>query len=419
EDTEQDGVVSKDTQATVNDNVTDKSGEDSDSINQLKQQIETLLTNESLKNEEIEKLKQENNEIQTQLQLKTEESLKYQNNYQTLLNRLTSMKSVFNKMKESENQLELVNEQLNEKITIIENLKIEINNLNNECSKLTIDNSNLKKTNNLKQDELQIELKQYEITNKKLNIELNELKSEIEEYLIIVNEEKILKQNLNNELSELKTKLNSINQENQNYKSEINQLNDEINNLNNKLNTLTIEKESEKIELNLKIENTLIELKEINEKLEKSYESNSINELKLLKLSDLESDNKQKQLTIGKLRHEIITLNEHLTKALKLIKKDSTSELVDRELISNLFISFLQLPRFDSKKFEVLKLISNFLNWDDDKKQHAGLISNSSSTLNVPNFNESGENNNNNSKSNQSFVSLWTEFLEKESTKPK
>ncbi|GME76128.1 unnamed protein product [[Candida] boidinii] len=114
---------------------------------------------------------------------------------------------------------------------------------------------------------------------------------------------------------------------------------------------------------------------------------------------------------------------------MKLIKKGSETETVDRELISNLFISFLQIPRADAKKFEVLKLISNFLNWDDDKKRHAGLMSSSAkanpslrsrSTSNsimgsIPS-NPLASGDKNTLNTSDSFVSLWTEFLEKEST---
>ena len=118
----------------------------------------------------------------------------------------------------------------------------------------------------------------------------------------------------------------------------------------------------------------------------------------------LQQECKEKVLQIGKLRHEAIILNEHLTKALAMLRKSSDSENVDKELISNLLISFVAIPRADPKKFEVLELISSFLNWDDDKKQQAGLIS----ATNGQGSAKSGTR-------TQNFVSLWTEFLEKES----
>ena len=91
-----------------------------------------------------------------------------------------------------------------------------------------------------------------------------------------------------------------------------------------------------------------------------------------------------------------------------MLKQSSDSESVDKELISNLLISFVSIPRADPRKFEVLELLSNFLNWDDDQKRQAGLIF-------TP-----GQDNNNGSKipsRTESFVAMWTDFLERESEK--
>lgn len=43
-----------------------------------------------------------------------------------------------------------------------------------------------------------------------------------------------------------------------------------------------------------------------------------------------EKEVKEKNLLIGKLRHEAVTLNEHLTKALRFLKKGNPEDNVDR-----------------------------------------------------------------------------------------
>lgn len=43
-----------------------------------------------------------------------------------------------------------------------------------------------------------------------------------------------------------------------------------------------------------------------------------------------EKEVKEKNLLIGKLRHEAVTLNEHLTKALRFLKKGRPEDNVDR-----------------------------------------------------------------------------------------
>ena len=43
-----------------------------------------------------------------------------------------------------------------------------------------------------------------------------------------------------------------------------------------------------------------------------------------------EKEVKEKSLIIGKLRHEAVTLNDHLTKALRFLKKGKPDETIDK-----------------------------------------------------------------------------------------
>lgn len=120
------------------------------------------------------------------------------------------------------------------------------------------------------------------------------------------------------------------------------------------------------------------------------------------RIKQLEEEVHTKQLIIGKLRHEAIILNEHLTKSLGMLKQQlGDDNSIDKDLVSNVLISFLQIPRGDTKKFEALLLISALLGWDETRRVQAGL-SNSNSRERPARLN---------------FISLWTDFLEKESTK--
>jgi hypothetical protein len=78
-----------------------------------------------------------------------------------------------------------------------------------------------------------------------------------------------------------------------------------------------------------------------------------------------EKEVKEKNLLIGKLRHEAVTLNEHLTKALRMLRKGRPEENVDRQIVSNYILHFLAIDRSDPKKFEALQLIASLLNWND------------------------------------------------------
>ncbi len=96
-----------------------------------------------------------------------------------------------------------------------------------------------------------------------------------------------------------------------------------------------------------------------------------------------EKEAKEKNLLIGKLRHEAVILNDHLTKALRYLKKGKPQDTIDkyastfpqnhykgctnenRQLITNHFIHFLTLDRTDPKKFQVLQIIASLLEWSD------------------------------------------------------
>jgi hypothetical protein len=94
-----------------------------------------------------------------------------------------------------------------------------------------------------------------------------------------------------------------------------------------------------------------------------------------------EKEVREKNLLIGKLRHEAVTLNEHLTKALRILKKGRPEDNVDRQIITNYFLHFLAIDRSDPKKFEALQLIAALLGWTDgtylhisEKKKNANLF---------------------------------------------
>lgn len=119
---------------------------------------------------------------------------------------------------------------------------------------------------------------------------------------------------------------------------------------------------------------------------------------------ELESSVREKNLLIGKLRHEAVILNDHLTNALRLVKKDAEGQTVDKELISNLLVQYATVPRQDTKKFEILQLIANFLGWDEERRAQVGLSRLSRSV----GPNESGIG---------GVLGKFAEFLERESKK--
>ncbi|KAF5369005.1 hypothetical protein D9758_002861 [Tetrapyrgos nigripes] len=135
---------------------------------------------------------------------------------------------------------------------------------------------------------------------------------------------------------------------------------------------------------------------------------------------ELEKEVKEKNLLIGKLRHEAVIINEHLMEALRRLRKNSSDNNVDRRLVTNVLLQFLTTPRADAKRFEMLSLLASVLSWTDSEREKAGLQrahptnptsppssfwrrSSSSSDRNAPELQRTDE--------TESFSRLWVEFL--------
>ena len=71
-------------------------------------------------------------------------------------------------------------------------------------------------------------------------------------------------------------------------------------------------------------------------------------------------------------------MNEHLVEALRRLRKNSSETNVDRRLVTNIVLSFITTPRGDTKRFEMLNLLSSILSWNDQERERAGLQKSSS-----------------------------------------
>jgi GRAB domain len=68
-----------------------------------------------------------------------------------------------------------------------------------------------------------------------------------------------------------------------------------------------------------------------------------------------------------------VIMNEHLVEALRRLRKNSSETNVDRRLVTNIVLSFITTPRGDTKRFEMLNLLSSILSWGDAEREKAGL----------------------------------------------
>ena len=82
-----------------------------------------------------------------------------------------------------------------------------------------------------------------------------------------------------------------------------------------------------------------------------------------------------------------VIINEHLKEALRRLRRGATNTNVDRRLVTNILLTFLNTPREDTKRFEILILLASILSWSDEERMRAGLQrtgANSASIANSP-----------------------------------
>jgi DNA repair exonuclease SbcCD ATPase subunit len=370
------------------------------------------------------------NEIAEKLKETEKQRDEIQTAYDNLLSRLSGMKSLFSKMKESEKELTETKSALEalteENETLVaENKQLKATKganfdsleksvaelteknelLNSECEKLSSSSSTQRRQLQLTIDELQDDKYNLENKNTTLVKKILELKSQLQQASIENQESSLQAKDLQVKINELQDLLESQKQDHNNVVKANNELQSQLKDEQEKF--AKSKKEFE--ELFNSQDEKIIELREKNGSTQQELETT------LAKLADVSEQIKQidelkeevntKQLLIGKLRHEAIILNEHLTKSLTMLKQHTGegNNTIDKELISNVIVQFLQFPRGDSKKFEALQLISALLEWNEEKRIAAGL-----SHSQIANGSDA---------SRQSFVNLWTDFLEKESTK--
>lgn len=159
-------------------------------------------------------------------------------------------------------------------------------------------------------------------------------------------------------------------------KHEISQMTAQLKSLNSDLSSLQMELEAQK---------SKCQAQDLaNAELQSELQTEIANRSRIAGLEEQVGQEKQKRLLterevqeqkllIGKLRHEAVILNDHLTNALRVVR-NSSGATVDKELVSNLFLQYTTCPREDTKKYEILTLIANFLDWDDSQRRLAGLL---------------------------------------------
>lgn len=358
-------------------------------VEQLRKQLESI---QETHNQETALLKSDLEESEAAKEQAEEQ-------YQTLLTRVEKIKTTLGERlsrdkqeleeaKERVEELEAQNEELQKGA---QGYQDEITGLKTGLQDATRELSSLRSRNNLSQHNL---LKEKEELNRQiqhLREEAEAAKDAMGDWEVLAMEERSIRESLTEKTAALEEQLATLRESYEHAASERDSQSQAVDSLQRALQEI---QEARKKELREMVETSEEQLqamkKLVKEADARSQEAEAVKETlqkELERTAPFEREVKEKNLLIGKLRHEAIVLNDHLTKALRYLKKTKPEDSIDRQIVTNHVLQFLALDRSDPKKFQILQIIAGLLNWTDEQREQAGLArpGTASNSLRLPN----------------------------------
>ncbi|KAK0386914.1 hypothetical protein NLU13_5227 [Sarocladium strictum] len=410
----------------------------------LRAEVEQLrIQLESIQNSH----KQEVEQLQTDLEESNNAKEAAEEQYQTLLGRVEKIKETLSdRLKRDKAELEEAKERIEELEAQNEELRGsaqstggDVEKLREELQDAQRELSTLRSRNNLSAQNWGKEKEELTRSVQHLKQELESTSNAMGEWEVIAMEERSVKESMQDKVSELEDQVMSLRQGYESAAAERDSQNTLVDNLQNALREI---QEARKRELREMVETTEEQLgrqkelvQQADARAKEAEEAMEGLKAELERTAPFEKEVKEKNLLIGKLRHEAIVLNDHLTKALRYLKKTKPEDNVDRQVVTNYLLQFLTLDRSDAKRFQVLQIIAGYLAWSDEEREKAGLArpgaapssatgsslrlpispfhrTPSSPSLNADLFSEPTPS----GKDKESLAELWAGFLERSAT---
>ncbi|OLN92185.1 GRIP domain-containing protein [Colletotrichum chlorophyti] len=354
---------------------TEKAQEDQDAGSDTTAKLDALTKDREALRTEVEQLRKQLETIQgqhsetvTQLKSDLEEtsSAKEQAEaqYESLLERVNHLKSTLGERlkrdraeleeaKERIEELESQNEELQNGARASEEevakLKEELQDTSREATSLR-SRSNLSQQNWVKERDELMKL----VANLKEEVETTT--NAMGEWEVIAMEERSVKESLVEKVSELEEQIIGLREGYESAAAERDQQSQVIDNLQKALREIQDARKKELREMVETSEEQLQAMKKVVQEAEaRATEAEAAKDSltkELERTAPFEKEVKEKNLLIGKLRHEAIVLNDHLTKALRYLKKTKPEDNV----------------------------MAGYLNWTDEQREQAGLARPGTST---------------------------------------
>ncbi|KAI0601869.1 hypothetical protein F4775DRAFT_539606 [Biscogniauxia sp. FL1348] len=357
-------------------------------VGELRKQLESLQATHT---QETSRLKSDLEEVEA-----AKEQVEEQ--YQTLVDRVEKIKeSVSNRLARGKEDLEEANQRIEELEAQNEELQKgtqsyeeEVAGLKTELQDATRELSSLRSRNNLSQHNSLKEKEDMTRQIQHLREEAEAAKDAMGDWEVLAMEERSIRESLAEKAAALEEQVSTLKENYDRVASERDSQSQAIDNLQRALQEIQEARRKELREMVETSEEQLQGLKKlVREANSRASEAESAKESlqkELERTAPFEKEVKEKNLLIGKLRHEAIVLNDHLTKALRYLKKTKPEDSIDRQIVTNHLLQFLALDRSDPKKFQILQIIAGLLNWTDEQREQAGLArpGASSNSLRLP-----------------------------------
>jgi chromosome segregation ATPase len=295
---------------------------------------------------QLERIQEAHAQETTQLQADLDESEAAKEHaetqYQTLLNRVEKIKETLgDRLKRDKAELEEAKDRVEELETQNEDLQRavasreeETDRLRNEVQEQGRELASLRSRSNLSQQNWMKEKDDVARQMQHLKSELESTTIAMGEWEVIAMEERSLRESLADKVSDLEEQLASARDAYERVEVDRDAQSQAVDRLQRALQEL---QDTRKRELREMVESTEEQVQALKKRAQeadtRAVEAESAKETlskELERTVPFEKEVKEKNLLIGKLRHEAIVLNDHLTKALKYIKKTKPEETIDK-----------------------------------------------------------------------------------------
>jgi chromosome segregation ATPase len=265
-----------------------------------------------------------------------------QSQYQNLLGRVNTIKSTLGErlqadrqeLSEAKDQIEELESQNEELKTSMAKMQAKIDRLSAEALENGKELTSLRSRQNLSQQNWLQEREDMVKQVKALREEAEAAKEAMGDWEVLAMEERSIREGLADRVAELEDQLSAQRESYERAASERDSQSQAVDGLQRALQEI---QEARRVELREMVESTQAQLEALNklvlEAETKAKEAESSKEAltaELERLAPFEKEVKEKNLLIGKLRHEAIILNDHLSKALRFLKKTKPEDNIDR-----------------------------------------------------------------------------------------